>query len=98
MRCILKALVAMHAKNIVHRDLKPENLLFKYDIYYTNIFRSDAIDSLKIVDFGLSASTKKESLTMRCGSPGYVAPEVLNDLGYRCKADIFSAGIILYIL
>jgi serine/threonine protein kinase len=35
---------------------------------------------------------------MRCGSPGYVAPEILNDLGYNCKVDIFSAGIILYIL
>lgn len=35
---------------------------------------------------------------MRCGSPGYVAPEVLNDLGYGSKCDVFSAGIILYIL
>jgi serine/threonine protein kinase len=61
-------------------------------------FRNESIDSLKIVDFGLSASTKDGQLTMRCGSPGYVAPEILNDLGYGCKADIFSAGIILYIL
>jgi serine/threonine protein kinase len=53
---------------------------------------------LKIVDFGLSASTKDGLLKMRCGSPGYVAPEILNDIGYGCKADIFSAGIILYIL
>lgn len=61
-------------------------------------FRNESIKSLKIVDFGLSALTKDGELNMRCGSPGYVAPEILNDLGYGCKADIFSAGIILYIL
>mmetsp|Transcript_3907 Transcript_3907/g.2891 ORF Transcript_3907/g.2891 Transcript_3907/m.2891 type:complete len:235 (-) Transcript_3907:477-1181(-) len=88
MRCILRALVAMHSKNIVHRDLKPENLLFQ----------NENIDSLKIVDFGLSASTKNGLLDMRCGSPGYVAPEILNDEGYGTQVDIFSAGIILYIL
>ena len=60
--------------------------------------RNDNINSLKIVDFGLSALIKDGTLSMRCGSPGYVAPEILNDLGYGCKADIFSAGIILYIL
>jgi calcium/calmodulin-dependent protein kinase I len=99
MRCILQALVAMHSKNIVHRDLKPENLLFKYAILDELInCRDKSIESLKIVDFGLSASTKNGPLTMRCGSPGYVAPEILEDKGYSCKADIFSAGIILYIL
>jgi len=76
-------------------------MLFKYSsFFYIDFYlcRNESIDSLKIVDFGLSASTKKGPLNMRCGSPGYVAPEILNDLGYDCKADIFSAGIILYIL
>lgn len=63
-----------------------------------NDFRDYPISSLKIVDFGLSASAKNGKLFMRCGSPGYVAPEILNDTGYDCKADVFSAGIILYIL
>ena len=60
--------------------------------------RNEEISSLKIVDFGLSALMLNEPLNMRCGSPGYVAPEILNDLGYGTKVDIFSAGIILYIL
>lgn len=54
---------------------------------------------LKIADFGLATITnllKPENL--RCGSPGYVAPEVLNNLGYGTKADIFSAGIILMVM
>ncbi len=60
---------------------------------------STSESSLKIADFGLatiSSPTVPENL--RCGSPGYVAPEVLNSLGYGTKADVFSAGIILYIL
>lgn len=87
-RCILTALVVLHSNNIVHRDLKPENL----------IFRDENLNSLVIIDFGLSTTCKDEPLTTRCGSPGYVAPEILNNLGYGCKADIFSLGVILYIL
>ena len=78
----------LHSHNIVHRDLKPENL----------IFRDENLNSLVIIDFGLSTTCKDEPLTTRCGSPGYVAPEILNNLGYGCKADIFSLGVILYIL
>ena len=44
--------------------------------------RDEHIGSLKIVDFGLSALIKDGPLNMRCGSPGYVAPEIMNDLGY----------------
>ena len=60
--------------------------------------RDETLESIKIVDFGLSASVKYGPLYMKCGSPGYVAPEILNDMGYDCKADIFSAGVILFIM
>ena len=78
----------LHSNNIVHRDLKPENL----------IFRDENLNSLVIIDFGLSTTCKGIPLTTRCGSPGYVAPEILNSIGYGCKADIFSLGVIMYIL
>lgn len=74
---------------IVHRDLKPENLLF-----------SDKSDSprLMIADFGLSKILKHHDdiLMTACGTPGYVAPEVLKQLGYGRSVDIWSVGVILY--
>ena len=90
MKNILEALKYMHEHHVVHRDLKPENLILAskqndYDIC--------------IADFGLASFIKKgEILKLRCGSPGFVAPELLEDVGYDEKADIFSAGVILYVL
>lgn len=63
---------------------------------YSN--RSPSLDSVKIIDFGLADSEKNGALYMKCGSPGYVAPEILNETGYDSKADVFSVGVILYIL
>lgn len=54
------------------------------------------MNSLVIIDFGLSTTCKDEPLTTRCESPGYVTPEILINLDYGCKADIFSLGVILY--
>ena len=70
MKNFLSALHYLHSHNIVHRDLKPENLLLA-----TKTSESD----LKIVDFGLATILKSptDKLTLRCGSPGYVAPELL---------------------
>jgi serine/threonine protein kinase len=72
MRSILLALEEVHSKNMVHRDLKPENLIFAHE----------DLSTVKITDFGLSTKFKGGKIFLRCGSPGYVAPEILNDEGY----------------
>ena len=81
----------------MHRDLKPENMILKE--------KGDLEKcTLKLVDFGLSSyCDMKEYLFKRCGTPGYVAPEIINSSSkenkkFCPKVDVFSAGIILYIL
>jgi len=72
------------------RDIKPENIIFKGT--------QENID-IGIVDLGFATFEEDyRKLFVRCGTPGYVAPEVLNDKDYTCKADVFSAGIIFYIM
>ena len=88
MRNLLEAMDYMHSMNVVHRDLKPENILMLND-------KSDF--EFKIADFGLACDATEEQL-LRCGSPGYVAPEILKKRSYGKKVDIFSAGIILYVI
>lgn len=85
---IASALEYLHAKDIVHRDLKPENLLLtdKTPNY-----------TVKIIDFGL-AKQDKEPMSMPCGTPGYVAPEILKRRKYHKEVDIWSLGVITYIL
>lgn len=87
-----------HSKNIVHRDLKvvnilksqPENILFD---------SRDPKANLKVIDFGASEKMVDQSfLTKKIGTPFYVAPEVLSETGYDEKVDIWSCGVLLYIL
>lgn len=90
MRNIMKALEEIHHNKIVHRDLKPENLI---------LASKDNDYEIKIADFGLASFIREgEPLTLGCGSPGYVAPEMYLGKEYDEKVDIFSAGVILYIL
>ena len=74
-------------KGIIHRDIKPSNVLL------SNI--SDL--EVKLADFGLSIySHDKSSLNMRCGSPGFIAPEILKKDPYGVKSDVFSLGCLLF--
>ncbi|KAI9469923.1 MAG: kinase-like domain-containing protein [Benjaminiella poitrasii] len=90
-RQMLEGLAYLHSLDIVHRDMKPENLLFK-----TSAENSE----LLITDFGLSKLLKNnnEVLTTACGTPGYVAPEVLLGTGHGKPVDLWSVGVIMYTL
>ncbi|CAH9115299.1 unnamed protein product [Cuscuta europaea] len=86
---LIDAVAHCHSKGVYHRDLKPENLLL------------DSIGNLKVSDFGLSALPMQgvELLHTTCGTPNYVAPEVLGQRGYDgAAADVWSCGVILYVL
>lgn len=86
---LCSALKYLHNLNIVHRDVKPENLLVTQ--------HADNTKSLKLGDFGL-ATYCDETLFTVCGTPTYVAPEILSEVGYGVQVDVWAAGIILYIL
>ncbi|KAK4768336.1 hypothetical protein SAY87_003477 [Trapa incisa] len=88
---LINAVDYCHSRGVYHRDLKPENLLL------------DANGVLKVSDFGLSALPQQVRedglLHTTCGTPNYVAPEVINNKGYDgAKADLWSCGVILFVL
>ncbi|KAG8380950.1 hypothetical protein BUALT_Bualt06G0069800 [Buddleja alternifolia] len=88
---LICALDLCHGRGVYHRDIKPENLLL------------DENGILKVSDFGLSALSESKRqdglLHTTCGTPAYVAPEVINRKGYDgAKADIWSCGVILFVL
>lgn len=83
---IIESLAYIHKKNILHRDIKLDNILL------------DSEGQVKICDFGVGKIVKKgEKMTEQCGTPAYIAPEILRDQGYYGFAvDIWSAGVVLY--
>lgn len=88
---LINAVDFCHSRGVYHRDIKPENLLL------------DENENLKVSDFGLSALAESRHqdglLHTTCGTPAYVAPEVINRKGYDgAAADIWSCGVVLFVL
>lgn len=97
MKGILEGIDYLSENGILHRDLKPENLILES--------QSDLLSNrVKIVDFGLATyQDVDEYLFKRCGTPGFVAPEIIKSSStekevFTNKVDVFSAGVIFYIL
>jgi calcium/calmodulin-dependent protein kinase I len=89
-KILFQALDYCHSKKVAHRDLKPENLLL--------VSRTDD-KNIKLADFGFAKKvSSSKCLLTQCGTPGYVAPEILHGVPYGTKADLWSLGVITYIL
>ena len=82
--CIILSLEYIHTNNILHRDLKPENLVFDHKGY------------LKLTDFGIAKIYRKENNKDTSGTPGYMAPEVMNAQNHTIAVDYFALGVIGY--
>ena len=89
MEQLLLTLHFFHQKKILHRDIKLDNILI-------NKIHEDEYD-IRVADFGLATFTPNdEYISYKCGTPGYVAPEILKGEGYSYKADIFSMGSLFF--
>ena len=92
MRQLLSAIAYCHEKGVIHRDLKPENILIE-----SSEEKNKDFFNIKVIDFGTCEILKKKKLTEQIGTSFYIAPEVLKN-GYNEKCDLWSCGVILYIL
>jgi calcium-dependent protein kinase len=89
MQQLLGALAYLHSNNISHRDIKPENFMLSI---------KDDPTCVKMIDFGLSKDfSGQDSMSTMSGSPYYIAPEVFLQ-NYNMKIDIWSLGVVLYIM
>ena len=83
---IMQGIAYMHTIGIVHRDIKLDNILL------------DGQGNVKIGDFGVSRRVEQDELLFeQCGTPAYIAPEIVQEIGYKgLPVDIWSAGVCLY--
>lgn len=87
---LLGSVEYMHNSGIVHRDIKPQNILLE---------SKDSNRAIKVGDFGFAKRVHTpKSLTSRCGTPSYVAPEILKNQPYDQSCDMWSVGVVLYVM
>lgn len=95
MKQLLSAIVYLHSQGFIHRDLKPENIIFETWDPKRGVHAGSKI---KVIDFGTSCAFEKGSkLKKKLGTPYYIAPEVLKK-SYDERCDVWSCGVIMYIL
>eukprot|EP00806_Schmidingerella_arcuata_P003863 Macronucleus_4502.p1 GENE.Macronucleus_4502~~Macronucleus_4502.p1 ORF type:complete len:192 (+),score=20.82 Macronucleus_4502:1-576(+) len=84
-RQIIEGLGYIHSKNVAHRDIKLDNILL------------DGKGNVKIADFGVSRQIQPDQIMReQCGTPAYIAPEILRNRGYSLNVDLWSAGVVLF--
>lgn len=89
MKQLFLTLSYLEAEGIIHRDVKPENLLLASDAKGKTV--------VKLIDFGLGTYHYRRDIIKKCGTAGYTAPEILLGENYDFKADMYSAGVVMYI-
>jgi calcium/calmodulin-dependent protein kinase I len=95
LRQVLSALSYCHSKNVVHRDCKLENLLLTYKQVNGKLSEYPIV---KLIDFGFAAIAETDCLTESCGTPEYIAPEVVRRQPYGKAVDMWSLGVVAFVL
>jgi serine/threonine protein kinase len=86
---LMKTMKELHKRKVCHRDMKPENILLR---------SPDDDSSILLADFGFAKYVPDDGLKTRCGTPAFVAPEIINKRAYSTSADMWSVGCLIYML